>query len=108
VTGTFKGDLRTVVSKLLGARNHVLRPGTSGLALYVMGGPSALTRATAPAAVAPAQLEPAPGAQTLSPKGQALAQKMFGDRAKNVQIDETLLTSFANGRGGRRFMRPLP
>jgi hypothetical protein len=109
LSGTFKGPLTSVIDQLLGARNHFMRPNGTGLALFVMA-----TRPAA-AATAPDTAPPPPGdpvkAQLekpiiLSPEGQEMAVKMFGEKGRYLQIDETLLQSFYTGRGGRRFVHP--
>jgi len=110
LTGTFKGPLSTVVDQLLGTHNHFMRPNGSGQALFVID-----TQPVTPAAAPQAGADPAAGdpvrAQaektiTLSPEGQEMAVKMFGEKGRYLQIDETLLRSFFTGRGGRRFVQP--
>jgi len=112
LTGTFKGDLRSVIEQVLGQHNHMVRQDGQRLAVFVTGSP-AVSSPTKVAAPATAEGEPAIDTKdrpqpTLSPEGQRLAVKMFGEKGRYLQVDETLLRSFATGRGGRRFVQPAP
>jgi len=111
VSGTFKGPLLSVVDQLLAAHNHFMRPNDKGLALFVMAAkPGATAAVAAPNAAEPATGDPVKAELEktiiLSPAGQEMAVKMFGEKGRYLQIDETLLQSFFTGRGGRRFKQP--
>ena len=122
LTGTFKGDLRSIVEQVLAQHNHATRPEGGRLGVFITASsPTAPATVVAPASGAvaasgdPAVAEdPAttgqkePPQPILSPEGQRLAVKMFGEKGRYLQVDETLLRSFANGRGGRRFTQPAP
>jgi len=114
LSGTFKGDLRSVIEQVLGQHNHVTRPEGRGLAVFIAEGPAPVPApAAAPTVNADASGDLAAGQKerpqpTLTPEGQRLAVKMFGEKGRYLQVDETLLRSFANGRGGRRFTQPAP
>jgi hypothetical protein len=46
----------------------------------------------------------AKGHVPLSPEAQELAVKMFGEKGRNLQVNEGLLRSFYKGRGGHRYV----
>jgi len=110
LSGTFKGPLSSVVDQLLGVHNHFMRPSGTGLALFVMVAKPGAAAAATPNATQPATDDPVKAQLdkpiVLSPAGQEMAVKMFGEKGRYLQIDETLLQSFFTGRGGRRFVQP--
>jgi hypothetical protein len=108
LSGSFKGSLSSVVDQLLAPHNHFMRPEGAGLAVFVTDAkPKAMTTAAA-SATEPTADDPVKAALeqpiVLSPQGQEMAVKMFGEKGRKLQVDETLLQSFFGNRGGRRFV----
>lgn len=106
LSGSFRGSLSSVVDQLLAPHNHFMRPEGAGLALFVTDAkPKAMTAASA---TEPTADDPVKAALeqpiVLSPQGQEMAVKMFGEKGRKLQVDETLLQSFFGNRGGRRFV----
>ena len=112
ISGTYKGDLRYVVGQMMGSRNHIMRPDGATLGLFVLDAkPSEITASEQPAPSAdPVRANIEAGAKPpLSPEAQELAVKMFGEKGRNLKVDEGLLRSFYKGRGGRRYVgQPIP
>jgi len=118
ISGNFKGSLRAIVEQVLGSHDHIMFPDGQKLAVFVIASPTAtpphpVATANAAAAAEPVASDPALAQTeqrkpTLSPEGQRMAVKMFGEKGRYLQVDETLLRSFATGRGGRRFVQPAP
>jgi len=107
LSGSYKGNLQSVLGEIMGSRGHVIRPKDGSLALFVLDG----AQANSPDAGSQAQSSDpvraaveAKGHVPLSPEAQELAVKMFGEKGRNLQVNEGLLRSFYKGRGGRRYV----
>jgi hypothetical protein len=108
LSGSFKGSLSSVVDQLLAAHNHFMRPNGAGLALFVTDAKPKATTTAAAGATEPTADDPVKAELenpiVLSPQGQEMAVKMFGEKGRKLQVDETLLQSFFGNRGGRRYV----
>ena len=111
VTGNYKGELGAVIGQVLGSTSYLMRSSGGKTALIVSAPPpQAAASDSAPQIEAPtapaSSTERAP--PTLSPQAQELAVRMFGEKGRYMQVDETLLRSFFYGRGGRRYVAAPP